>query len=140
MKIKCLLPLIALVLTTLLIAGFSPEHNPEKEEVTEAIKNYFKAMQTSDKEKLSQIIHEDFRLINVHRGKLDNYSRTDMFSWIGGENEASYRIDQLDVTEGVAAAKITEDGGSVVWKDYINLVKLDGKWWIIDKVAYPVKK
>jgi hypothetical protein len=36
--------------------------------------------------------------------------------------------------------KVTEDAGSHMWVDYFNLVKVDGKWWIIDEVAYPLRK
>jgi len=141
MNKKYVLPLIALLGITFVIAGFSFENSAEKKEIKKAIEEYFfKGKNESDKELLSQIIHEDYRLFNVHRKKLDKYVRADFFSWLGGKNDIKFTIDYIDVTGGVAAVKITEDAGNHMWVDYFNLVKIDGKWWIIGEVAYPLKK
>ncbi|MCP4728224.1 MAG: nuclear transport factor 2 family protein [bacterium] len=141
MKKRRLLPLMALLCITLFIAGFTSEDDTEKEEIRKAIEDYFfKGKLESDKELLSQIIHEDWCLHNVHNGKLEKYERSDFFSWVDGESKAKFKIEYIDVTEGVASAKTTEDEGSMIWVDYFNLVKVDGKWWIIDKVAYPLRK
>jgi len=141
MNKKYLLPLIALLGIIFLITGFSQKNDTEKKAITQAIENYFfKGKLESDKKLLSEIIHEDYRLFNVHNKKLDKYIRADFFSWLDGENDIKFTIDYIDVTGGVAAVKITEDAGNHMWVDYFNLVKVDGKWWIIDEVAYPLRK
>jgi hypothetical protein len=141
MNKKVLLPLVPLLCIFFFIAGFAIENDAEKEEVRKAIETYFfKGKLESDKELLSEIIHEDYRLFNVHKQKLEKYVRADFFSWLGGKNDIKFKIGYIDVTGGVAAVKVTEDVGSHMWVDYFNLVKVNGKWWIIDEVAYPIQK
>jgi hypothetical protein len=141
MNKKVLLLLIVLLCIPFLIAGFSLENDTEKEEVQKAIENYFfKGKLEADKNLLSEIIHEDYRLFNVHKGRLEKYVRADFFSWLGGKTDIKFKIDYIDITGGVAAVKITEDAGSHMWVDYFNLVKVDGKWWIIDEGAFPLRK
>jgi hypothetical protein len=141
MNKKNLLPLIVLLCIPFLIAGFSLENETEKEDVRKAIESYFfKGKLESDEKLLREIIHEDYRLFNVHKGRLEKYVRANFFSWLGGKNDIKFKIDYIDVTQGVAAVKVTEDAGSLMWVDYFNLVKVDGKWWIIDEVAFPLRK
>jgi len=141
MNKKHLLPLIMLLCIPLVILGFSLENDTEKEEVRKAIETYFfKGKLESDKTLLNEIIHEDYRLFNVHKGRLEKYVRSDFFSWLGGKNDIKFKIGYIDVTGGVAAVKVIEDAGSHMWVDYFNLVKVDGKWWIIDEVAFPLRK
>lgn len=138
---KVLVPLVVLLCVCFLITGFSMDNASEKEKVRKAIEDYFyKGKQESDRQLLSEIIHEDYRLFNVHKGKLEKYVRSDFFSWLGGKNDIKFKIGYIDVTGGVAAVKVTEDAGSHMWVDYFNLVKVDGKWWIMDEVAFPLKK
>jgi len=138
---KYVLPLIALLDVAFFIAGCSLDNSAEIKEIKKAIEEYFfKGKNESDKALLSQIIHEDYRLFNVHRNTLDKYVRSDFFSWLGGKNDINFTIDYIDVTGGVAAVKNTEDAGNHVWVDYFNLVKVGGKWWIIDEAAFPIKK
>jgi hypothetical protein len=141
MNKRIILPVIVLMFVSFVIVGFSLGNDPEKDEVRKALENYFfKGKLESDKQLLSQIIHEDWRLFNTHKNKLEKYVRDDFFSWLGGKNEIKFKIEYIDVTEGVAAAKVIEDAGSHMWVDYFNLVKVEGKWWIIDEVAYPIRK
>lgn len=133
--------LVALLYVSFLFAGVSSPNEAKKEEIRNALETYFfKGKLESDKKRLSEIIHEDYRLFNVHRKKLDKYTRADFFSWLGGKKKIKFTINSIDVTGGVAAVKVTEDAGKHMWIDYFNLVKIDGKWWIIDEVAYPLRK
>jgi len=141
MSKKSLVLLIALLCVSFLVAGFSSPEKAKKEEIRKALETYFfKGKLESNKKLLSQIIHEDYRLFNVHRKKLDKYTRVDFFSWLGGKQKIKFTIDSIDVTGEVAAVKVTEDAGDHMWVDYFNLVNIDGKWWIIDEVAYPLRK
>ena len=141
MNKRVLLPLIVLICVPIFLAGFYLENDSEKEEVQKAIENYFfKGKLEADKNLLSEIIHEDYRLFNVHKGRLEKYVRSDFFSWLGGKENIKFKIDYIDITGEVAAVKITEDAGNHMWVDYFNLVKVDGKWWIIDEVAFPLRK
>ncbi|MBN1273241.1 MAG: nuclear transport factor 2 family protein [Candidatus Aminicenantes bacterium] len=141
MNKKVLLPLIVLLCIPFFIAGFSFDDAAEKEEVRKALENYFfKGKLESDKQLLSEIIHEDYRLFNVHKGRLEKYVRSDFFSWLGGKNDIKFKIGYIDITGGVAAVKVIEDAGNHMWVDYFNLVKVDGKWWIMDEVAFPLRK
>jgi hypothetical protein len=134
----------ALILAVILsLAAFTSEDDAEKAAVKKAIEDYFiKGLMKSDIELLKNIIHEDWRLHNVRKGKLVRYARKDLFSWNshGEDRDSKIEILYIDVTGDVAAAKTREDGGKLIWVDYFNLVKLDGKWWIIDKVAHPLPK
>jgi hypothetical protein len=45
-------------------------------------------------------------------------------------------IDQLSDTMAVAKVQLQMFGG--IMQDYLNLIKLDGKWWIIAKLYQQV--
>jgi len=53
----------------------------------------------------------------------------------------SMKILSLDMTETTASAKVTMTMPTVRWVDYLSLVKIDGRWWIVNKVfhGYPVE-
>ena len=138
------LVILALIISVIVsFIAFTYEEETEKAAVRKAIQDYFiQGLLKSDIELLKQIIHEEWRLHNVRKGKLVNYTRKDLFSWNshGEDRDSKIEILYVDVTGDVAAAKTREDAGKFYWVDYFNLVKLDGKWWIIDKVAHPVPK
>ncbi|MFC1564913.1 nuclear transport factor 2 family protein [candidate division KSB1 bacterium] len=143
MKKLRILTKIALVSSAMFLYGFITYENPEKEEIRMAIEEYFfKGKIKADKELLNRIIHEDWRLHNVNNGKLVKYVKSDFFSWLSDEenSEVKFNIEYIDVTGNVAAAKTTEEEGDYIWVDYFNMVKAEGKWWIIDKVACRIRK
>ena len=49
-------------------------------------------------------------------------------------------IYYIDITGNVGSAKIRLECEKVKYIDYFNLLKLDGKWWIVHKVSHGDKK
>ncbi|MHA2043115.1 MAG: nuclear transport factor 2 family protein [Candidatus Thorarchaeota archaeon] len=46
----------------------------------------------------------------------------------------------VDVTGKAASAKISIENQNVKYVDYFNLIRQDGKWWIVNKISHPFRK
>jgi hypothetical protein len=52
----------------------------------------------------------------------------------GKEEEGTLRITDVEVTRDIAHAMVVEDYPKSRYTDYISLAKVQGKWWIVNKV------
>lgn len=140
------LTFIALTLSTaaalLIGATYSTERQAE-DSIRQALNDYlFEGLRTSNRQLLDQIVHPTYSLHNVSRDRLVRYDRSDFYSWLSGEedSETRYEIMSIDITGPTAAVKTREDGGDHYWIDYLHMVRLEGQWWIIGKLAHQVRK
>ena len=144
MKARTRLVLLMVPITALLLGAHRDQAVLQEEtSIRHAINEYlFEGLKTSDTNLLDQIIHPDWRLFNVRDGSLVQYARADFYSWLSGEEDAEtgYEILSVDVTGPIASVKIREDAGDHLWIDYLHLAKAEGRWWIIGKIAHPVRK
>jgi hypothetical protein len=119
----------------------------EKEAIREAILAYYhEGHVKNDPELYKQILHPEWRFFVLDdQGKLLIADRQKYMSWydptkvdptLQWETEFHY----IDVTEHLAAVKLRLECQKVRYIDYFNLMKLDGKWWIVHKMSYPIHK
>ncbi len=91
-------------------------------------------------------LHKDWKFfLLTQEGKLNIVDRDTYYSWydpkdydenIHWETEIYY----IDLTGNVGSAKIRLESEEVHYIDYFNLLKLDGKWWIVHKISHGTKK
>lgn len=115
----------------------------EEASIRQAIDEYlFEGLRTGDTALLDQIIHPDWRLVNVRDDHLVQYDRETFYSWQSGgeDSEDGYEILSIDITGPIASVKTREDAGDHFWIDYLHLAKAEGRWWVIGKIAHPVNK
>ncbi len=128
----------------LLLTGFLFQPNRQEEaSLRQALNDYlFEGLKSSDTELLDQIIHPDWRLLNVPEGRLVQFERSDFYSWLSGEedSETTYEILSVDISGPIASVKTRENASDHYWIDYLHVAKIDGRWWIIGKLAHPFRE
>jgi hypothetical protein len=76
-----------------------------------------------------------FRARNGTLGELTQPAWYAMFAGSAGkEEEGTLRLTDLEVTRDIASAKVVEDYPKSRYTDYLSLVKIAGRWWIVNKI------
>ena len=134
------LPLAVLLLA---LAGCAPALAQESEEaaVREAIQHYFDGHATGQGEHFRKVFHPDAKLFFVREGKLTQWTAEEYISRAPGkpaEDEAQRKrtIDSIDISGNAAFVKITLDYPKVVFTDYMSMLKVDGRWVIVNKTFH----
>ena len=91
------------------------------------------------------ILHDDWKFFMFKDQGIDIIDKEKYCSWynpkdydenVNWETEILY----VDITENVGSAKIRLECERVKYIDYFNLLKLEGKWWIVHKVCHATRK
>jgi len=116
----------------------TPEIQAEKVLITQTIDNYFEGWMTGDTTLLGKAMHATCQLKNVKEEKVLVFDRAKYLSFFKPRprrENAGGRIVSIDVTANIAAAKCKIFTEKRLYTDYFNLMKLDGRWYIVDKIA-----
>ena len=122
----------------------SPE--AEKQAIQKAILDYYhEGHVKSDPELYKNILHPEWKFFLLDQGQLKIVDREEYCSWYSPENakpELVWETEfyRIDVTENIAAVKLRLECQEVRYIDYFNMMKIDGKWWIVHKMSYGVHK
>lgn len=110
----------------------------------ETVETYFKGYKNGDPEILKTVFHPTFQLSWIspwHKGNdaFKKVNREGMFDFFD-ENWKNLKIissiKELQTDGNVAYCKaIVVLEGIVTWTDYISMLKINGKWWIVSKVS-----
>jgi hypothetical protein len=119
----------------------------EKEAVRKAILDcYHEGHVKWDPELYKNILHPDWKFFMLDEGgELQIVDRAKYCSWYDPQNadpelEWETEFYSIDVTGNVGAVKIRLENQKVRYIDYFNVMKVDGKWWIMHKVSHGVHK
>lgn len=116
----------------------SPENESEKVLINQTIDMYFEGWMTGDTTLLGKAMHSTCKLKNVKDEKVLVFDRAKYLSFFSPRprrENAGGKVLQIDVTRNVAAAKCRIHTADRLYIDYFNLMKLDGRWYIVDKIA-----
>lgn len=115
----------------------------ENAAVRETIQYYLDGFSQGDVTKLKQAFREDvvIKYLNPwNNGKYSELTMPQLNEFMGNlpeRWEVTSTVDSVDVYGTVASAKLTVHiAGSVTWTDYLQLLKIDGKWWIMGKISH----
>ncbi|MCG3260029.1 MAG: nuclear transport factor 2 family protein [Candidatus Heimdallarchaeota archaeon] len=119
----------------------------EINEVKKAIMDhYHEGHDKHDYKYYIDILHDDWKFFMFNRdGNLLIVDKDQYCSWydpkdydenLTWETEFLY----VDTTGNVGSAKIRLECEKVKYIDYFNLVRLEDKWWIVNKVCHPTRK
>ena len=91
-------------------------------------------------------LHDDWKFyLLTDEGKLAIVDKATYYSWydpkdydesINWETEIYY----IDTTGNVGSTKIRLESERVQYIDYFNLLKIEGKWWIVHKISHGTRK
>ena len=116
----------------------TPEIQADKVLITQTIDNYFEGWMTGDTTLLGKAMHSTCKLKNVKEEKVLVFDRAKYLSFFKPRprrENAGGRVLSIDITNNIAAAKCRIFTADRLYTDYFNLMKLDGRWYIVDKIA-----
>lgn len=140
------------ILTLLFVFNFALNYQTshlekDKALIKKAILDYYhEGHVKSDPELYKRILHDEWKFFLFDKeGRLRIVDKNEYISWsdpskadpaLGWKTDIFY----IDVTGKVGAAKIKLESNKVIYIDYFNLMKIDGKWWIVHKLSHGEKK
>lgn len=131
--------LLIAALPLLLVAGSAFTHTTRDEsEVRAALDHYLQGHATGQGSHFRLVFHPDAKLFFNRDGKLTTRTAEEYISGASGspapdEAQRRRRIVRVEVTGDAAQAKIELDHPTVFITDYFNLLRVDGKWMIVNK-------
>jgi len=118
----------------------------EEEIIKKAILDYYhEGHAKCDPELYKKILHDQWKFFYFDENlSLRIVNREEYISWYDPKNAndtLTWKTEfyNIDVTENIAAVKIKIECEEVGYIDYFNLMKINGKWWIVHKLSHKVK-
>jgi len=121
------------------------EATPESDRnaVTATVQLYFRGHATGDGAYFKKAFHPEAKLFSVKDGALAQKTAAEFVAGASGKPAADEakrlrKIMLVDVTGDTAIAKVELDypGNRII--DYLSLLKVDGRWVVINKIFYRV--
>lgn len=105
------------------------------------LKYYHDGHAKYDPELYKQILHPEWKFFLLDNGELNIVDRDEFCSWYQPEKlkpelEWETEFYSIDVTGDIAAVKLRIENQSVKYIDYLNLMKIQGQWWIVHKLSH----
>jgi hypothetical protein len=110
------------------------------EEVCAAINGYIEAARTGNSGPMREVFHEDAYIFGWFDGEPFNGPIKKLFDWDdanGPAAEIKTRIVHVDIAETVAIVRLEiENWTGYRFTDFFTLMKIDGRWKIMNKVFH----
>ncbi len=111
-------------------------------EIVTVLQDYFDGFYASDVEKLKGVFHPNCHLISATGGALVDDAMDAVYARVAGRTPAAAenqkrldRVLSIDKSGPEAAlAKVQIAIGPRLYTDYLNLLRIDGRWQIISKI------
>lgn len=147
MKQRAFAPLVAFsVFATFAVAllAASPESTQtpaadDRAAVRAVVESYLRGLKFNDVESLKKAFWPEAKLFFTKPdGSLGQLTQAqwyaDFTSAAGQESKADFKITSLEVTNDVASVKVVETYPASRYTDYLALVRIAGKWQIVNKI------
>ena len=131
-----------LTLSFCVLGVSADEPMAEEAAVRKTLQYYLDGYSQGDVDKLKMAFRQDvvIKYISPWNGKYSEFTMPQLNQFMGElpkDWKVTSQIDSVDVHGIAAGAKVTAHiVGVVTWTDYIQLLKIDGKWWIIGKISH----
>jgi len=114
----------------------------EKDTIKRAVMEYYHEGHVKSEPKLyDKILHDDWKIFYLNeKGKLEQADKETYMSWYDPDkNDSTLKwkttFDYIDVSGHLASVKLEIKNQKFGYIDYFNLMKIDGKWWIVNKIS-----
>lgn len=126
------------VSAALMSLGLAPAPDPEEASVREALNLYLQGHATGNGDYMRQAFVPEARLLFVSDGKLTQITSEEYalrFSGKPADDEAKRKrsIGLIDIAGNAAIARVDLDYPDARFVDYMTLLKIDGRWRIVNK-------
>lgn len=109
-----------------------------EQQIRETIDTYFEGWMTGDTTKLGRAMHTTCQLKNVKENEVLVFDRSKYLSFFSPRERrknAGGRVMSIDITNDIAAAKCEIYTETRLYTDYFNMMKINNRWYIVDKIA-----
>jgi hypothetical protein len=114
--------------------------------VRAALQHYLNGHSTASADEFRAGMHPRGTMYSLREGQLATMPFPEYFARVGtgtpapDETSRRRRIDFVDITGTAALARITLEYPQVTFTDYMELLKVDGKWQILAKTVHAERK
>lgn len=126
------------VLAIMLMASFNIQAQTEEELITETLLDYIEGTANGQAERITNAFHPDLNLYAIKDGKLLIRPGKEYIQFFtdGKKRDRIGKILMIDYENDAAIAKaeIANSRNMTPYIDYFMLLKIDGKWTIIQKM------
>lgn len=135
----------ALFLFFVCVGTASAQTAQEKELAKVPLNNYLQAQATGNGDLIRKSFYTEARIMTFSNGKLTNLGVEEFASRFNGkaaadEAQRKRMIESFEVVGNAATAKIVLEYPTVKFVDYMNLLKIDGEWKIVNKTFHAEPK
>jgi hypothetical protein len=130
---------IALLIAPGGLAAQTPGDTSEEAAVRAVVERYLHGLKFNDTTSLHNAFWPEARLFYVKSdGQIGQWTQASWYATFatsaGKEEQGELRIAAVDVTRDIATAKVIEDYSRSRYTDYISLLRIQGRWWIVNKI------
>ena len=130
---------MGLLLTSAVLSAQTPNDGGDKTAVRLVVETYLRGLKFNDTTSLRDAFWPDARLFYIKRdGSLGQLTQQAWYATfagsVGKEEEGSLKITAIDVTRDIASVKVVEEYPRSRYTDYLSLVRMQGKWKIVNKI------
>ena len=133
-----------LALAILLPAAAAAQPASDTAAVRAVVSRYLHGLKFNEVSDFKDVFWPGAKLIFVKRdGTLGELTQEDWYKGFTGsagkEEEGDLKLTAVEVTGDIASAKVVEAYARSVYVDYLSLLKVQGRWRIVNKVytSYP---
>ena len=122
---------------------FANAQNQEKVLLEKTIQTYFDGWMTGDTLKLGKVMHSSCNLKNIKDNQvllIDRKNYLGRFKLHPKLANSQSRIVEINFTGNIASAKCEIETPERIFTDYFNMMKLNGEWYIVDKISANILK
>lgn len=128
---------------TLFFSFNSHAQKEEKDLIKQTIETYFDGWMTGDTLKVGKAMHASCHLKFIKDDQITIINRKNYLAGFKPhpkmENTKGSILD-INFTKNVASAKCEIETPKRVFTDYFNMIKLNGVWYIVDKISTNFEK
>ena len=129
---------VLLIVSAPLVAQV-PTSSSEEAAVRAVVEQYLHGLKFNDTTSLRAAFWPEARLFYVKAdGQIGQWTQPSWYASfagnVGHEEQGELRIAALEVTRDIATAKVVEDYPRSRYTDYLSLLRIQGRWWIVNKI------
>ena len=140
MKLRIFSAITALAFTVILNPALRAQApGDDRAAVRAVVENYLHGLKFNDVDSLKKAFWPDAKLFFTKSdGSLGQLTQADWYAGFaqvaGKESKGDLKIAALEVTNDVASVKVVETYPSSRYTDYLSLVRIAGRWQIVNKI------
>jgi len=132
-----------ILISFLTTIGTIHAQDTDVEQVKKTVSFYLDGGTNNDFETLKKAFHKDARMKYLRGGKYYDVNALEFFKSRmkpGPKQKRETKIASVSITGNAASAILEIEYDTFTFTDYMNLLKIDGKWQVVNKIFFRKNK